>query len=81
MTNFWYSVQRQDACCKHFPLSMGCRLDVPKTEHQENCIRNQCVGYMDRTFLCTGDKSSGRSLVLDANGGGIGPGLLARSYL
>ena len=60
---------------------MGCRLDVPKTEHRENYIRNQCVRYMDRTLLRIGDRSSGRSLVLDANGGGIGPELLGRSYL
>ena len=28
-----------------------------------------------------GEKSTGRSLVLDAKGGGIGPGLLVRSYI
>ena len=36
---------------------------------------------MEQTFPRIGEKNTGRRLVLDAKAGGIGPGLLGRSYL
>ena len=64
-----------------FPLSKGCRPDVHKTEHRENCIHIGCVGCKDRTLIGTGGENLGQSLVLDASGVDIGPGRLSGSYL